>query len=1342
MAHSNYMTQWNPVSHLGEGDEQVLDALPQHQPRYTGFASSLSSPKGNLPLDVRVSLESRLSDSHQERVHQLAERLRSNIDLESDEILAALRHSPLTAPHAEARTTELLSDVMAADQQATARCFSDQMAQKDSELAGLQQQLDNTKQQLYAAQSQQHTSQGKAGHVAAERAHLQAQVDSLKAEVERHRKAAADAHAARLESDKALASAHAKMSASQLSVQSKLDELEHSRDFHKALAERREREVQSLEKALQKQVADTSRRNASWGHKELALSADHGRTREQLAAANVEVEACRSQVEVSQAKLQRLERSNAHLRKQRAQMMADLQEVENVLGESEQERKDIRHKYIALGEKLELVLHQEERVKEGAERDTQAAKMAVKEAVSDLEMVSSERAELASRLNEQLALLEEEQHSKRKLRKKLTKRVEEAEREVAQLQQKLEDKAIRLEKASKEFNGLAQRTEQQATAFEHKIEQLQSQCCQLEKELARKQGDADVFRHEAENKMAERMRVALREQQLEYESQVREMESKLKQYGISEMTTNPQDFISRKDHARICDSRVSAREADLQSEFARRLEKAEHESRWKLDQQVDSLSDASKTHLRQLQDTHAAEQKKLSTEMEEVRAQMKKTQLRAEEVQGTFETHNGEYLRMKAHYEELRAERDVAEQQLSETARQLSRAEKQLKESQEALSNSAHEVERLAQRVQDLASEKERAQQLEADLKKSKALHDTSMKETVTGHEQALEEALASNQKALKEARVAHEQAVQALNAEIATHQETIRAQTTKTNRLQQQLSEAQQLSTQLDASLSATKAELRTSRDRVASLEEASKKLSEEVEAGVQLSVQVVNLKSELDSAQRRQEEQQLALRSKLNKFGLQALAQVAELRQQQTLLKTHIQGEVALASSECTHQLESAQYTWRQKALMMEGQAQSESITVAKLQAHSSQLTSELEALQQQLFQQKQEATALTAHSNTLQADLDSSKSRLQGEAERAAFHQQQLEAERKLRTLRSEEGDSAQAQLQKAQQQQQALQETLALAEKQRQAVEARLQLHVQQELGMMALLAEDFSLSSELQQKLSAEGEAHATALQELRNQMHSQIQQAAVTSILTPIQTSLTDAQSASTSESAESAEVPASNESQGGAGAGRSTALLGSAVLARVDELVQKCAGSKASVKEMRTRHAAALEKVRAEGRSAAESARGDVVEPLKEEVEHMRQQLEEAQAMYEAQLTQEVKRADTLSAELERQQDDSSRGIKGNKRGTGDILAGRTQSQGGADPLIPASRPAGGASTAGSELDLLRKKLKDLEGSEAAGQGSSGLGMSSKAGSSARRTAALSPVTSQTVPGWMLDKV
>ncbi len=114
--------------------------------------------------------------------------------------------------------------------------------------------------------------------------------------------------------------------------------------------------------------------------------------------------------------------------------------------------------------------------------------------------------------------------------------------------------------------------------------------------------------------------------------------------------------------------------------------------------------------------------------------------------------------------------------------------------------------------------------------------------------------------------------ALQALNAKITAHQQNLQSQTTKINHLEQQLTEAQQLSTQLDATFSSTRAELRGSRDKASSLEEANRKLSEEVEAGVQLSVDVVNLKSELDSAQRRQEEQQLAMRSKLNKFGLQA--------------------------------------------------------------------------------------------------------------------------------------------------------------------------------------------------------------------------------------------------------------------------------------------------------------------------------------------------------------------------------------------------------------------------------------------------------------------------------------
>ena len=112
---------------------------------------------------------------------------------------------------------------------------------------------------------------------------------------------------------------------------------------------------------------------------------------------------------------------------------------------------------------------------------------------------------------------------------------------------------------------------------------------------------------------------------------------------------------------------------------------------------------------------------------------------------------------------------------------------------------------------------------------------------------------------------------MQALNADIATHQQTLQAQTTKITRLEQHLSEAQQLNTQLEASVSSLRAELRASEDKASSLQEAKRKLSEEVQAGVQLSVDVVNLKAELDAAQRQATEQQLAIRSKLNKFGIQ---------------------------------------------------------------------------------------------------------------------------------------------------------------------------------------------------------------------------------------------------------------------------------------------------------------------------------------------------------------------------------------------------------------------------------------------------------------------------------------
>lgn len=76
---------------------------------------------------------------------------------------------------------------------------------------------------------------------------------------------------------------------------------------------------------------------------------------------------------------------------------------------------------------------------------------------------------------------------------------------------------------------------------------------------------------------------------------------------------------------------------------------------------------------------------------------------------------------------------------------------------------SVWQADRLAQRVSDLTTDRERATQLEADMKKAKVVHDKTLKETLAGHEQTLEQTLADNQRAFREARTSHEQAVQVI---------------------------------------------------------------------------------------------------------------------------------------------------------------------------------------------------------------------------------------------------------------------------------------------------------------------------------------------------------------------------------------------------------------------------------------------------------------------------------------------------------------------------------------------------------------------------------------------------
>lgn len=92
------------------------------------------------------------------------------------------------------------------------------------------------------------------------------------------------------------------------------------------------------------------------------------------------------------------------------------------------------------------------------------------------------------------------------------------------------------------------------------------------------------------------------------------------------------------------------------------------------------------------------------------------------------------------------------------------------------------------------------------------------------------------------------------------------------------------------------------------------------------------------------------------------------------------------------------------------------------------------------------------------------------------------------------------------------------------------------------------------------------------------QIRSQVEKVAAIRILHPVEVSMTDSSPKSDSAESTGRALSASpSKKRGSAGAVHGSALFGSALLARVDDLVQKCLTTKAGIKDMRTRSVSRL---------------------------------------------------------------------------------------------------------------------------------------------------------------------
>jgi hypothetical protein len=95
----------------------------------------------------------------------------------------------------------------------------------------------------------------------------------------------------------------------------------------------------SLEDALKQQAGELERRGRDWAAREAALSSGHSRSHGATAAAHAELGVAQDALDAAAKRVRALEGDNAELRKQKAQVAADKRMLEELLADSDAERR-------------------------------------------------------------------------------------------------------------------------------------------------------------------------------------------------------------------------------------------------------------------------------------------------------------------------------------------------------------------------------------------------------------------------------------------------------------------------------------------------------------------------------------------------------------------------------------------------------------------------------------------------------------------------------------------------------------------------------------------------------------------------------------------------------------------------------------------------------------------------------------------------------------------------------------------------------------------------------------------------------------------------------------------
>lgn len=436
--------------------------------------------------------------------------------LASDELLSALERDPASAALAEARRHEIIDEEVGA------------ASRRGHDLLTLARQADRARgdaqeehRARLAAEAALHVEQAK-------RQQAEKLVQALRSECEATAAEVTEASTGRTAAEKALAMAHARCQALEAaSSQTEKDWAQLKSHLEDSLSQRTA-EVQSLQADLVKArnehdvvFSDAKREEARLRERTLELE-DHVRRETDQNTAAV------ASLEVSGIKIAKLEKANAELRRQRRALQEDLREVEELLAESERERHQVAQKYLSLGEKMEVLLAEEEATRTAADRE-----------ISVLDKVAGERHQLLHKAKQW-----------RREAKRLERRVSELEADLKQVGEENTQRGEALHHADRALVQLRDASQSRTRELEHQVMVLKSQVSDLETIVRRADGRADHLRASIQNDFGQRLELELKEQRLKYERRIAEVELEARRAMQDESKTAFKQWVdSRVKHS-------------------------------------------------------------------------------------------------------------------------------------------------------------------------------------------------------------------------------------------------------------------------------------------------------------------------------------------------------------------------------------------------------------------------------------------------------------------------------------------------------------------------------------------------------------------------------------------------------------------------------------------------------------------------------------------------------------------------------------------------------------------------------------------------------------------------